>query len=201
MRKIGSWLSRVENRRSVESKLSEVDPFHQDHRGAALRAGPERPMEMKRLFFRAGFGRVAIGHQPEVADTDESRRQHLQQESAQEVVDQQRHQTLLARVSGIAPAKGDHAIGKSGQSMVWKSPHNGYTPISCGTTVSAARSAPPFDKQSLLLLQNLHHPSLRAKKYDEAKDLCQARVNRDWRFYFVIQDDTYIITSMIPHPK
>ncbi len=58
-----------------------------------------------------------------------------------------------------------------------------------------------FDKQSLLLLQNLHHPSLLAKKYDEAKNLWQARVNRDWRFYFVIQDDTYIITSMIPHPK
>jgi mRNA interferase RelE/StbE len=46
-----------------------------------------------------------------------------------------------------------------------------------------------FDKQSLLLLQNLHHPSLRAKKYDEANNLWQARVNRDWRFYFVIQDD------------
>jgi hypothetical protein len=34
-----------------------------------------------------------------------------------------------------------------------------------------------FDKQSQLLLQNLHHPSLRAKKYDEARDLWQARVN------------------------
>jgi mRNA interferase RelE/StbE len=58
-----------------------------------------------------------------------------------------------------------------------------------------------FDKQSLLLLQNLHHPSLRAKKYDETANLWQARVNLDWRFYFVIQDDTYIITSIIPHPK
>ena len=27
-----------------------------------------------------------------------------------------------------------------------------------------------FGKQSLLLLQNLRHPSLRAKKYDEGKD-------------------------------
>jgi hypothetical protein len=26
-----------------------------------------------------------------------------------------------------------------------------------------------FDKQSLLLLQNLRHPSLRAKKYDESR--------------------------------
>ena len=29
----------------------------------------------------------------------------------------------------------------------------------------------------------------------------QARVNRDWRFYFTIDDDTYIITNVIPHPK
>jgi hypothetical protein len=28
-----------------------------------------------------------------------------------------------------------------------------------------------FDKQSLLLLQNLQHPSLRAKKYDESLGL------------------------------
>ena len=36
-----------------------------------------------------------------------------------------------------------------------------------------------FDKQSVLLLQNLQHPSLRAKKYDESRNLWQARVNRD----------------------
>jgi plasmid maintenance system killer protein len=41
-----------------------------------------------------------------------------------------------------------------------------------------------FDKQSSFLLQNLHHPSLRAKKYDESKDRWQARVNDDWRFLF-----------------
>ncbi len=58
-----------------------------------------------------------------------------------------------------------------------------------------------FDKQSLLLVQNLHHPSLRAKKYDEAQDLWQARVNKDWRFYFLIQDDVYYIVDIIPHPK
>ena len=58
-----------------------------------------------------------------------------------------------------------------------------------------------FYKPLLLLLEDLHHPSLRAKKYDETENLWQARVNRDWRFYFVIEGDTYIVTSIIPHPK
>ena len=58
-----------------------------------------------------------------------------------------------------------------------------------------------FDKQSSLLLQNLHHPSLRAKKYDESLGLWQARVNKDWRFYFFIQHDGYLIVNIIPQPK
>ena len=58
-----------------------------------------------------------------------------------------------------------------------------------------------FDKQSLLLLQNLHHPSLHAKKYDESRNLWQARVNLSWRFYFLIQDDTYYMVDVVPHPK
>jgi len=58
-----------------------------------------------------------------------------------------------------------------------------------------------FFKQVKFLEQNLLHPSLHAKKYDESQDLWQARVNRAWRFYFVIQDETYIILRVIPHPK
>ena len=58
-----------------------------------------------------------------------------------------------------------------------------------------------FQKQVRLLAKNLNHPSLRAKKYDEAGDFWQARVNRDWRFYFLIQNDTYLIVAIIPHPK
>lgn len=64
---------------------------------------------------------------------------------------------------------------------------------------SAVRSA--FNKQIRFLANNLHHPSLRAKKYDEGRDLWQARVNRDWRFYFTIIEDTYQIEDVIPHPK
>ncbi len=58
-----------------------------------------------------------------------------------------------------------------------------------------------FFKQILLLEQNLRHPSLRAKKYDEATDLWQARVNKGWRFYFKIEGGTYRILRLIPHPK
>lgn len=58
-----------------------------------------------------------------------------------------------------------------------------------------------FYKQVTYLEQNLRHPSLRAKKYDEAQDLWQARVNQDWRFYFLIVKDVYYIVDIIPHPK
>lgn len=68
------------------------------------------------------------------------------------------------------------------------------------------QAAPPvvqkaFDKQVRLLAANLHHPSLRAKKYDESRDIWQARVNLDWRFYFTIMGDTYCIEDIISHPK
>ena len=70
----------------------------------------------------------------------------------------------------------------------------------------AIADAPPavrraFYKQLRFLAGNLNHPSLHAKKYDEAKDIWQGRVNRNWRFYFVIEDDTVLITDVTPHPK
>jgi mRNA-degrading endonuclease RelE of RelBE toxin-antitoxin system len=58
-----------------------------------------------------------------------------------------------------------------------------------------------FDKQARLLAENLLHPSLHAKKFDEGEDLWQGRVTKAWRFYFKIDDDTYIITRIVPHPK
>lgn len=56
-------------------------------------------------------------------------------------------------------------------------------------------------KQVKLLELNLHHPSLRAKKYDESQDLWQARVNKDWRLYFLIRGDVYYLVDIVPHPK
>jgi hypothetical protein len=58
-----------------------------------------------------------------------------------------------------------------------------------------------FDKQTKLPLENFRHPSLRTKKYDQARNIWQARVNRDCRFYFVIAGDTYLILNLAPHPK
>ncbi len=58
-----------------------------------------------------------------------------------------------------------------------------------------------FDHKVKLLAENLRHPSLHAKKYDEANDIWQARVTRGWRFYFTIEGDIYFILALIPHPK
>ncbi len=58
-----------------------------------------------------------------------------------------------------------------------------------------------FYKQAALLVANLQHPSLHAKKYSESEDNWQARVNRGWRFYFRIVGDTCVVTEIIPHPK
>lgn len=66
--------------------------------------------------------------------------------------------------------------------------------------------APPkikkaFDKQIALLVNNLRHPSLHAKKYDQTRDLWQGRITGSWRFFFTIKNDTYTIQEIIRHPK
>lgn len=58
-----------------------------------------------------------------------------------------------------------------------------------------------FDKQLRYLLQDLRHPSLRAKKYDPTQGIWQARITRGWRFYFLIESDAYVLLDIIPHPK
>ena len=72
--------------------------------------------------------------------------------------------------------------------------------------IDALKDAPSatqraFEKQLRFLAYNLHRPSWQAKKYSESEGLWQARVNRNWRFYFRIVSDTYIITDVIAHPK
>ena len=59
-----------------------------------------------------------MSQEPEVADADKTRRQDVQQKSAQELVDRQSHQPLFVLVSGIAPAESNHAIDECNESMV-----------------------------------------------------------------------------------
>jgi len=56
-------------------------------------------------------------------------------------------------------------------------------------------------KQVDILIHDLRHPSLRAKKYDEARDIWQARVTGSYRFYFAIRGDAYVLLDITKHPK
>jgi mRNA-degrading endonuclease RelE of RelBE toxin-antitoxin system len=58
-----------------------------------------------------------------------------------------------------------------------------------------------FDKQLGYLLKNINHPSLHAKKYDETSGIWQGRVDKSLRFYFLIQDDVYILLDIQRHAK
>lgn len=64
---------------------------------------------------------------------------------------------------------------------------------------AAAQKA--FEKQLAHLLADLRHPSLRAKKYDEAIGMWQARVTKSYRFYFTIEGDAYILHDVVAHRK
>ena len=56
-----------------------------------------------------------------------------------------------------------------------------------------------FYKQIEYLLVDLQHPSLRPKKYNEVLGLWQARVNRNVRFYFLIEGETYSLVDIEKH--
>jgi len=70
----------------------------------------------------------------------------------------------------------------------------------------ALKACPPeverkLYKQIDYLAENLRHPSLRAKKYSEATGIWQARVDQNYRFYFMIEEDVYILLDVRSHPK
>lgn len=58
-----------------------------------------------------------------------------------------------------------------------------------------------FIKQLKLLIRDLRHPGIHAKKFDEGDDLWQGRINQNWRFYFTIEGETFRIESIRSHPK
>jgi mRNA-degrading endonuclease RelE of RelBE toxin-antitoxin system len=58
-----------------------------------------------------------------------------------------------------------------------------------------------FYKQADILLLNIRHSSLQAKKYGGEKGVWQARVDKNIRFYFSIEDDLYTLLDIKSHPK
>ncbi|XKT74480.1 MAG: hypothetical protein ACJKTH_00060 [Patescibacteria group bacterium UBA2163] len=55
-------------------------------------------------------------------------------------------------------------------------------------------------KQFGYLLEDFHHPSLNAKKYKGYEGVWQARIDKQWRFYFHIVEPHYVVVSIITHP-
>ena len=60
----------------------------------------------------------SVSEKSEVTDAHKTARQQVQQEAAQELFDGQGHEPFLVAVSGVAPTKGDVAVGKSNQPAV-----------------------------------------------------------------------------------
>jgi len=56
-----------------------------------------------------------------------------------------------------------------------------------------------FYKQVNFLLNNLRHPSLHAKRFEESTGLWQARVDKSVRFYFLIKKDMYVLIDIRYH--
>lgn len=56
-----------------------------------------------------------------------------------------------------------------------------------------------FHKRIRFLLSDIRHPSLHAKRYKGTSNIWQARVDRSFRFYFVITGDTYIVLDIREH--
>ena len=57
-----------------------------------------------------------------------------------------------------------------------------------------------FQKQASYLLSDFNYPSLRVKKYNKKQDIWQARVDKNYRFYFLIEKDTYFLLDIKTHP-
>src|SRR5215470_3734059 len=74
-------------------------------------------------------------------------------------------------------------------------------PFAANLIASPPEVQKAFGKQLTNLLRYLRHPSLRAKKYEERTGLWQLRINDDWRMYFTIEGDAYVLRAITAHPK
>ena len=95
--------------RTVPERVSLVAERRRCRGRHSLRAVEQLKAERQQL------SAVAVGEEAEVADADETRRQEVEQKTAQELFNSQGHEPLLVAVSRIAPSEGDVATGESDQ--------------------------------------------------------------------------------------
>lgn len=57
------------------------------------------------------------------------------------------------------------------------------------------------EKALRLLVVNLRHPSLRAKKMEGYADIWEARITKGYRFTFQIRRDAYLLRRVGPHEE
>jgi mRNA-degrading endonuclease RelE of RelBE toxin-antitoxin system len=57
------------------------------------------------------------------------------------------------------------------------------------------------DKQIKFLLQDLRYPSIRAKKLEGFPDVWEGRVDRSYRFIFIIKNDVVTFIGVGPHDE
>ena len=57
------------------------------------------------------------------------------------------------------------------------------------------------DKALQLIVANLSHPSLRAKKIKSGENIWEARVTKNYRFSFEIKSDTYTLRRIGKHEE
>src|SRR3989344_3798246 len=88
----------------------------------------------------------------------------------------------LGKGGGPVPPRQDEEEKSQSESIVMR-PHFSER-FTTSYSAAPAEIQRAFDRKLALLLANLRHPSLHAKKYDEARDVWQARASRGWRFYF-----------------
>src|SRR5437899_909929 len=93
-------------------------PGRGDFRGALQRRRRRRFARQQLLAEREAFGAEAIRQKAEVPYSDEALRQHMQEETAQELDPDERHRALFAAMSVVLPAEGNVLAVERQQSMI-----------------------------------------------------------------------------------
>lgn len=57
------------------------------------------------------------------------------------------------------------------------------------------------NRQFLMLSQNLRHPSIRTRKLEGFSDVWEGRIDRFYRFIFVIKKETITVIRIGPHDE